>query len=130
MIDLSLPAPELAPRLLGCRLVVAGQEAVICETEAYQGREDLACHAAKGRTKRTEVLFWEPGHWYCYLCYGLHVLVNIVCHQADVPAAVLLRGVTVDGEALNGPGKLSRHLQIGLADNATRVGERLDLLPG
>ena len=57
--DLALPAPELAPLLLGCRLR-SGRgatlvEAVICETEAYQGAEDLACHAARGRTPRTAV---------------------------------------------------------------------------
>jgi DNA-3-methyladenine glycosylase len=130
MIDLSLPAPELAPRLLGCHLCIGNLDAIIGETEAYQGSEDLACHASKGRTKRTEVLFWAPGHWYCYLCYGIHVLVNVVCHQQGVPAAVLLRGVRLGDDHLPGPGILSKRLGITLDDHGTLVGERITLTPG
>ena len=39
----------------------------IIEVEAYIGAEDKACHASKGRTARTDVLFGPPGHAYVYL---------------------------------------------------------------
>lgn len=60
----------LARSLIGNHLVMdAGDEIraySITEVEAYDGPEDLACHASKGRTKRTETLFGPPGHWYVY----------------------------------------------------------------
>jgi DNA-3-methyladenine glycosylase len=65
----------------------------IVETEAYAGAEDKACHASKGRTARTEVMFGEGGRAYIYLCYGLHQMFNIVTHGQDHPHAVLIRGV-------------------------------------
>ena len=40
----------------------------ISETEAYCGEEDTACHAHKGRTRRTEVLYASAGTVYVYLC--------------------------------------------------------------
>ncbi|KAF0096390.1 MAG: DNA-3-methyladenine glycosylase [Puniceicoccaceae bacterium 5H] len=82
---------------------------VIHETEAYTGPDDKACHAAKGLTPRTQVMFGAPGHWYIYLCYGVHWMANIVCERQDHPAAVLLRGA---GHA-DGPGKLTKGLGIG-----------------
>ena len=56
---------EVAPDLVGKVLVrqtEAGEIRLrISETEAYRGEEDTACHAHKGRTKRTEVLYMEAG---------------------------------------------------------------------
>lgn len=86
----------------------------IIETEAYHGPRDLACHASKGRTPRTEVMFAPGGVWYVYLCYGVHEMLNLVTGPADWPAAVLIRGV----ENLCGPGRLTRALGIGRALNA------------
>jgi DNA-3-methyladenine glycosylase len=80
----------------------------ITEVEAYDGERDLACHAAKGRTKRTEVLYGPGGVWYVYLCYGVHEMLNLVTGPAGYPAAVLIRGL----ESVNGPGRLTRRLQI------------------
>lgn len=80
----------------------------ITEVEAYDGPEDRACHAHKGRTQRTEIMFAPGGAWYVYLCYGVHWLVNIVTGPADYPSAVLLRGA---GE-LAGPGRLSKSIGI------------------
>ena len=71
-------ALTVAPRLLGCRLVVGDRELVITETEAYMGESDTACHAHHGRTKRTEMLYRRGGHVYVYLCYGIHSLLNII----------------------------------------------------
>lgn len=80
----------------------------ITETEAYHGPEDRACHASKGRTARTEVMFGPAGCWYVYLCYGMHEMLNLVTGPRDWPAAVLIRGV----EQLTGPGRLTRALSI------------------
>ena len=65
----------------------------IVETEAYIGPQDLACHAAKGRTKRTEVMFGPPGHAYVYFIYGFYHMLNLVTEAQDYPAAVLIRAV-------------------------------------
>ena len=89
---LSRPAPEVAPGLLGWRLTAHGVSGIIAETEAYQGEEDLACHAAKGRTPRTATLYAAPGTIYVYLCYGMHHLLNLVTDREGVPSAVLIRG--------------------------------------
>ena len=113
------PAIELAPALLGSILVRHhdGQvnRARITETEAYVGSHDLACHAAKGRTGRTEIMFSAGGCAYIYLIYGIHHMLNFVCSVKDDPQAVLIRGaIPLDDwkVELTGPGKLARHFQL------------------
>lgn len=80
---------EVARQLIGKRLVhcVNGQElsAIICETEAYTGFSDKACHSYKGRTERTEVMFEAGGRAYVYLIYGMYCCVNITTREAGVP---------------------------------------------
>lgn len=94
----------------------------ISETEAYCGENDTACHAHKGRTKRTEVLYADAGTVYVYLCYGMHWLLNIVTGDAEDPQAVLIRAC-VDAP---GPGKLSKALQItGEANRGSILGDQL-----
>lgn len=88
-------------------------EFVITEVEAYNGESDLACHASKGRTPRTEVLYSAGGVWYVYFVYGMHHMLNVVTGPADYPAAVLIRGV----RAVTGPGRLTKDLGIDLAIN-------------
>ncbi|AHF91773.1 DNA-3-methyladenine glycosylase [Opitutaceae bacterium TAV5] len=112
---------ELARWLLGKHLVVHAAGGVrlarrITETEAYHGPEDRACHASKGRTARTGVMFGDAGHWYVYLCYGVHEMLNLVTGPRDWPAAVLIRGL----EGINGPGRLTRALGIDRARFNTR----------
>jgi len=66
----------------------------IVETEAYRGPEDKACHAYNNRrTPRTEIMFWEGGHAYITLCYGIHHLFNVVTGRAEEPQAVLIRAI-------------------------------------
>lgn len=43
----------------------------ITETEAYDGERDLACHASRGRTVRTAVMYQPGGVWYVYLWNGI-----------------------------------------------------------
>ena len=108
----NISAIELAPKLLGkllCRKI--NNEVIklrITETEAYYGEDDTACHAHKGKTNRTKVMYEKGGITYIYLCYGVHYLLNIVSGEKDFPEAVLIRGV----EGFNGPGKLTKKLEI------------------
>lgn len=81
---------------------------LINEVEAYDGESDLACHASKGRTKRTEVLYHAGGIWYVYLCYGIHEMLNLVVGPSGHPAAILIRGA---GDIV-GPGRLTKRLEI------------------
>ena len=105
-------AVTLAPKLLGkllCRKT--GRKILrlrITETEAYYGEDDTACHAHKGKTERTAIMYENGGHAYIYLCYGVHWLLNVVSGKKDFPEAVLIRGV----EGFPGPGKLTKQLQI------------------
>jgi DNA-3-methyladenine glycosylase len=84
----------------------------IIEVEAYVGSQDKACHASKGRTARTEVLFGPPGISYVYLIYGMYYMLNVVTERLEFPAAVLIRAIEIDGELIDGPGKLCRELSI------------------
>ena len=106
------PCLEVAQDLVGKLLVRQTPQGIvtmrISETEAYCGESDTACHAHKGRTKRTEVMYAKAGTMYIYLCYGIHWLMNIVTGEEDVPEAVLIRAC-VDA---NGPGKLTKKLSI------------------
>jgi DNA-3-methyladenine glycosylase len=102
----------VAEELLGKYLVstLTGKEEafMIIETEAYNGIEDLASHASKGKTLRTEVMFGEAGRFYIYLIYGMYYMLNIVTDKVEYPSGVLIRGV----EGINGPGKLTKKLGI------------------
>ena len=107
------PCLEVAPELVGKVLVHRGQRLRISETEAYLGESDTACHACKGRTKRTEVLYADAGTIYVYLCYGVHWLLNVITGDVDDPQGVLIRAC-VEAE---GPGRLTKKLGITGAQN-------------
>jgi DNA-3-methyladenine glycosylase len=106
------PAVKVARELLGKHLVrrLGKMELalMITEVEAYVGPHDLASHARFGRTTRTEVMYGPAGHWYVYLCYGIHQMLNMVTDAEEWPSAVLIRGA---GEFV-GPGRLTKALKI------------------
>ncbi len=108
----SQPATFLAGDLVGKLLCRRTEEGIlkyrIMETECYFGEEDTACHASKGKTERTKILYEKGGIAYVYLCYGMHSLFNVVTGKAGHPEAVLIRGVA----GYNGPGKLTRGMGI------------------
>jgi len=100
-------------RLLPGMDIVMGEGSIpkhymITETEAYLGENDKACHASKGRTKRTEVMYLEGGHLYIYFVYGMHWMMNIVTGHAGNPQAVLIRGASL----LEGPGRVTKSIGI------------------
>ena len=95
--------------------------AKIIEVEAYVGTADKACHASRGRTPRTDVLFGPPGVSYVYLIYGMYHCLNVVTERSEFPAAVLIRAVEIEGALVDGPGRLCRALEIDRSLN------RLDL---
>lgn len=124
------PTLQVARSLLGKYLVrkrgrkiFAGR---IVEVEAYIGMEDRACHASKGRTARTEVMFGPAGISYVYLIYGMYHCFNIVTELVGYPSAVLVRAVEdVGTQALiDGPGRVCRFFAI------DRKLNRLDLTTG
>jgi DNA-3-methyladenine glycosylase len=122
------PTVQVARSLIGKYLVreidgrvLAGK---IVEVEAYVGSKDKACHAAKGRTQRTEVMFGPAGVAYVYLIYGMYHCLNVVTEREEFPSAVLIRAIELNGELIDGPGRLCRSLQI------DRFLNRMDLTIG
>ena len=125
------PVVEVARALIGKQLVhqvnghrIAG---IILESEAYDGEQDLACHAHSGKTRRNAVMYGPAGHAYIYFTYGMHWLFNCVTGSAEYPAAVLVRALhpTAGLELIeqnrtgiqqklwcNGPAKLTKALAI------------------
>jgi DNA-3-methyladenine glycosylase len=106
------PVLQVAPDLIG-KYIVRQENNLqtaykITETEAYGGAQDLACHASKGRTARTEVMYGRGGLIYVYLIYGLHQMLNFVTGHENQPQAVLIRGL----ETASGPGRVTKLLQI------------------
>ena len=121
-------ARELLGKVLETRTAEGVTSGTIVETEAYIGEHDLACHAAAGRTRRTEPLYGKPGISYVYFIYGVHWCVNAVTRAEGEPSAVLIRAVEPlagmkrmrerrgprprDVDLTNGPGKLCAALGI------------------
>ena len=104
---------DVAPGLLSKILAIRSGDGLIrrfkiSETEAYRGSEDKACHAHKGRTPRTEIMYHEGGRLYVYFVYGMYWMLNIVTGTVNDPQAVLIRGF----ENCTGPGRVAKLLGI------------------
>ena len=97
----------------------------IIETEAYVGPNDKACHASRGFTKRTAVMFGPPGIAYIYLIYGMYYCLNIVTRESGYPAAVLIRAL--DHPEMTGPGRLTKFLNITGSHNGADMTKRYTL---
>jgi DNA-3-methyladenine glycosylase len=115
---------DVAPELIGKNMVARlrdGNYGVfkVTEVEAYRGAEDKACHANKGRTRRTEIMFHEGGRLYVYFVYGMYWMLNVVTGRENIPQAVLIRGV----ENYTGPGKITKSIGI----DRTYYGEDLEI---
>jgi DNA-3-methyladenine glycosylase len=116
--------------LVGCALVHRTRAAMIVETEAYLGPEDLASHSRFGPTARTSVMFGPGGVSYVYLCYGIHEMFNIVTGKEGQGQAVLIRavapllGMPDDAAIGRGPGKVTKALAL------DRTHDRKDLATG
>ena len=122
--ELRRPATELAPWLIGkilCREIDGNITRVrITETECYFGEEDTACHAHKGRTERTDIMYRAGGNAYVYLCYGIHSLLNITTGEDGHPEAVLIRGVN----NVFGPGRVTKLLTIDRSLNRKELSQK------
>jgi DNA-3-methyladenine glycosylase len=121
-------ARDMLGTILECETEDGVASGIIVETEAYLGEHDLACHAAVGRTARTEHLYGPPGISYVYFIYGMYWCFNAVTREEGQPSAVLVRALEpLDGVSLmhrrrprikndvdltNGPGKLCTALGI------------------
>lgn len=139
------PTLDVARNLLGKKIVRQVRNKIysakIVETEAYIGCKDTACHASKGMTPRTKVMFGEAGFAYIYFVYGMHYMFNIVTEQKDFPSAVLIRAAepleNIQGmiknrngqvkNISNGPAKLCQAMQIDKTLNGIDliIGEKL-----
>jgi DNA-3-methyladenine glycosylase len=131
--DTEIVARDLLGAILECETDDGVAPGRIVETEAHIGEHDLACHAAAGRTRRTEPLYGEPGIAYVYFIYGVHWCVNAVTRPVNEPSAVLIRALEPvsglelmrsrrpaarrDIDLTNGPGKLCQALGITGAHN-------------
>jgi DNA-3-methyladenine glycosylase len=131
------PSVEVARNLLGktlWRRTEAGLTAgIIVETEAYDGANDPASHAWRGRTQRNAVMFGPPGYAYVYFTYGMHYCINAVTGPEGQASAALLRAIQPivgldiiqerrgahipDRDLARGPGRLCQALGITTADN-------------
>lgn len=118
---------DVAPDLVGKLIVRKINDDIIkvriTETEAYRGEEDKGCHASRGRTPRTELLYRESGIIYVYLCYGMHWLMNVITGEKDMPQGVLFRA----GEKFNGPAKLTKRLSINGGFNGKSITENEEI---
>ncbi len=131
----------VARDLLGCLLVGSDVRLCVVETEAYIPG-DSANHSYRGRTPRNAPMWGAPGHLYVYLCYGIHHLLNLVTEEEGRPAAVLIRGCTVNGGHdivrerrggrldLMGPGKVAQALGADTSWSGTSLGDKLVVEPG
>ncbi len=143
-------ADFVAEQLLGCRLIRILTDGtilsgIICETEAYMGEADSACHTSVGKTPRNRIMFEQGGVAYVYFVYGLHNMLNVVTDDVEKGCAVLIRGVCPEkgGNVMlinrggriplsEGPARLTQAFQITREHNGLDLvtSEELFIAPG
>lgn len=126
------PTLRVAKGLLGKYLVRrTGRRKIalmLAEVEAYDGPQDKASHASRGKTPRNKPMFGEAGNLYVYFTYGMHWMLNVVTGPAGYPAAVLVRaGRKEDGFLIKGPARLTKYLKIDKKFNGSLTGVRVGL---
>lgn len=90
-------AKNLIGKFLVSRIGSTETRGIVVETEAYLPLNDSACHAAKSRTARTEVMFGRAGVAYVYPIHA-KVCFNVVTEVEGQGCAVLIRALEpVDG---------------------------------
>ncbi len=134
--DTKIVAQEILGNILVHKTPQGVLRGMIVEAEAYFGLGDLASHAAKRKTSRNSIMFGRPGVAYIYLNYGLHHLLNVVTEPEGTAGAVLIRAlqplegkkimlnnrrVESELELANGPGKLTKALQIDISLNGQNM---------
>ncbi len=119
-----------AAELIGMDLVHGECRGRIIETEAYREMGDPACHLFTRPSAREFVRQHPAGTAYVYLNYGVHWLVNVLCHDlssgksgfvlfraleatAGVETMIQRRGTQERGKLCSGPGRLTAALDIG-----------------
>lgn len=113
---------KVAPELLGKTIIVRINKnkknkiksGIIVEVEAYT-KDDPACHAARGKTPRNEVMFGPGGFSYVYFIYGMYHCLNFVTEKEGIPGAILIRALEIpedDARIASGPAKLCKYLRL------------------
>lgn len=144
---------NVARDLLGKKLVriyddgsgmVRRLSGIICETEAYGSKNDPASHAFNGVTNRNSVMFGDVGKAYVYFIYGMHHCMNITAHSPNNDAGAVLIRSLIPKEGINtmmyrcnvknklnltnGPGRLTKALDINRSHNGLRLTDKQSLL--
>jgi DNA-3-methyladenine glycosylase len=117
---------------------------IIYETEAYGSKNDPASHAFNGATSRNSVMFGGFGKAYVYFIYGIHHCMNVIAHAPNNDAgAVLIRSlIPMEGintmmslcnvknklNLTNGPGRLTKALDINRSHNGLNLTDRQSIL--
>jgi DNA-3-methyladenine glycosylase len=117
---------------------------IICETEAYGSKNDPASHAFNGVTNRNSVMFNDVGKAYVYFIYGMHHCMNITAYSPNSDAGAVLIRSLIPKEGIdtmmrlcnlkdklnltNGPGRLTKALDINRSHNGLNLTDKKSLL--
>ena len=130
--------------LIGCELEHAVVRLKITEVEAYRFPNDTANHARFGKTPRNAPMWGPPGHAYIYLCYGMHLMLNLTTNAPHQAAAVLIRaaepvsglpliqqrrGGKTGPVLLTGPGKVGESLALQISQSGMPLNQSLFVYP-